>query len=57
MLVSLTMVVALSVSAFNSIRFSCIYLENLFLDTYTLPSLLPDSIDPFKVMESPFCFE
>ena len=57
MLESLTMVVALSVSAFNSIRFSRIYLENLFLYTYTLVSLLPDCIDPFRVTESPFCLE
>lgn len=57
MVESLTMVVALSVSAFNSVTFSGIYLENLFLDTHTLVSLLSDCIDPFKIMESPFCLE
>lgn len=56
MVESVTMVAALSVSAFNSITFSCIYLENLFLDTHTCVTL-SDCIDPFKIMESPFCLE
>ena len=49
-----TVVVALSISAFNSVSFSCIYFEDRLLGTYTLVSFLPDFIDPFRVKESSF---